>query len=40
MTMQVYSPVVPLLYAFALLWITMDGRFRDLTPLQNGWCPY
>lgn len=39
MNLATYSPVMILLYVFALLWITMDLHFQDLTPVQRRLVP-
>lgn len=39
MNMVSYSPALTLLYAWALLWMTMDVRFRDLTARQKWLAP-
>lgn len=39
MNLITYSPIITLLYAWALLWITMDLHFRDLTPKQKWLVP-
>lgn len=39
MNMESYSPVIPLLYACALLWMIMGVRFRDLTAPQKWLVP-
>ena len=39
MNMETYSTIVTLLYAWALLWMTMDVHFRSLTPVQKWMAP-
>lgn len=39
MNMATYSTIITLLYAWALLWMTMDVHFRDLTPAQKWMAP-
>lgn len=39
MNMAAYSTIVTLLYAWVLLWMTMDVHFRDLTPAQKWLAP-
>lgn len=39
MSSATYSPALIMLYAWALLWMTLDMHFRDLTPAQKWWVP-
>lgn len=39
MNLVTYSPAITLLYVWALLWMTMDMHFRDLTPTQKWLVP-
>lgn len=39
MSIATYSPALALLFACALLWILMDVRFHDLSPLQKWLVP-
>ena len=39
MNIVTYSPIMPLLFDWSLLWMTMDVRFRNLTPLQKRLVP-
>lgn len=39
MNLVTYSPALILLYVGALLWMTMDVHYRDLTPVQKWLVP-